>query len=101
MVQEVMDSLKLHVNKLVHNIHYFHYKMVMDKLDNVSVIMIYPMLLDMEQLIVESQEVHGVTIFIIINSNQLAILLLDNLKTLELEHYVMVHKTMVIQLILV
>jgi len=53
MVQEVMDSLKLHANKLVLNMHYFHFKMVMDKLDNVSVIMIYLMLLGMDKLIVE------------------------------------------------
>jgi len=86
MVQEVMDSLKLHANKLVLNIHYFHFKMVMDKLDNVSVIMIYLMLLGMDKLIVESQEDLGVTISIIINNNQLDIHTLDNIGILVLEH---------------
>ena len=53
MDQEAMDLQDKLVNKLVLNILISHYKMVMDKLDNVSVKMIYLMLLDMELLIVE------------------------------------------------
>ncbi len=41
------------VNKHVLNTLISHYKKVMEKLDNVSVKMIYLMLLDMEKLIVE------------------------------------------------
>jgi len=53
MVQEVMDLQNKPVNKHVRNTVYSHYKMVMDKLVNVSVIMIYLVLLDMGLLTVE------------------------------------------------
>jgi len=53
MDQEAMDLQDKLVKKLVLNTPIFHYKMVMDKLDNVSVKMIYHMLLDTELLIVE------------------------------------------------
>jgi len=47
-----MDLIDKPVNKLVLNTPISHYKMVMDKLDNVSVKMIYLMQLDTELLIV-------------------------------------------------
>jgi len=53
MVQEVTDLQNKLVKKHVHNIVYSHYKMVMDKLVNVSVIMIYLMQLDMDLVTVE------------------------------------------------
>jgi len=53
MDQEAMVLQDNLVNKHVLNTLISHYKMVMDKLDNVSVKMIYLMLLDMELLIVE------------------------------------------------
>jgi len=64
MVQKVMVFLKKLVNKRALNMIISHYKMVMDKLDNVSVIMIYKMQKNMVLLIAVQQEVHGVMLFI-------------------------------------
>jgi len=46
----VMDIQEINVNKDVNNSYISHFKMVMGKLDNVSVKMTYPLQLDMEQL---------------------------------------------------
>jgi hypothetical protein len=64
MVQKVMVFLKKRVNKHVQNMIISHYKMVTDKLGNVSVIMIYKMHKNMVLLIVVLQEVNGVMLFI-------------------------------------
>jgi len=102
MVQETMDILFKHVNKLVNHTYTSHYKMVMEELDNVSVKMILIMLEDMELQVVELQEDNGVIIFIKIqelhkilklhkllnnsNNKKNHMKLLELIKTQEIEH---------------
>jgi len=105
MVQRIMDILKNHVKKHVFNIVYSLYKMVMEKLDNAFVKMICHMQLDTVMLIVESLEVLGVIISIIILKilKLLKLLINKHLKLLVhikiqiLELYVKVQKNMDIQ----
>jgi len=64
LVLKIMDTLLKLVKMHVTNINISHYKMVMDRLVGVVVIMNYLMLLNTVLLHVELQEVHGVITYI-------------------------------------